>query len=97
MSGNGIPFGALCVGMLLGLLYFSGLWWTVRRGIHSNMAALWFTASALLRMAIVVMTVYFIVARSGIANLIACLIGLLVARAMIVRAVRIGSTTRSAS
>ncbi len=97
MSGNGIPFGALCVGMLLGLLYFSGLWWTVRRGIHSSMAAAWFTASALLRMAVVVMTFYFIVARSGVASLIACLIGLLIARAIIVRALRLGSTARRAS
>ncbi len=96
MSGIGILGGALCVGILLGLFYFGGLWWTVRRGIRSNMAAVWFTASALPRMAIVVMSFYFIVARSGIANLIACLIGLLIARAIIVRALRIGSTARSA-
>lgn len=36
-------------GGLLGLLFFGGLWWTVRRAIVSPKPALWFGASALLR------------------------------------------------
>ena len=29
-------------GVLLGVFFFGGLWWTVRRGVSSNRPALWF-------------------------------------------------------
>lgn len=38
-------------GMLLGALFYGGLWWTVRRALASHHVALWLGASAALRLA----------------------------------------------
>ncbi len=44
---------ALVAGVLLGAIFFGGLWWTVRRGVSSGQVALWFLGSMLLRTCIV--------------------------------------------
>ena len=41
---------ALVTGLLLGAIFFGGLWWTVRKGFSSKQPALWFVSSLLLRM-----------------------------------------------
>ncbi len=97
MSGIGIFGGALCAGLVLGLFYFGGLWWTIQRGVHSSRSVVWFATSTLVRMGIAVATLYIVLDRSGLLDLMACLTGLLIARAIIVRALRLGSTARSAS
>lgn len=51
---------ALVVGELLGLVFFGGLWWTVRRAMSSPRVALWFFASMLLRTAIVLAGFYLV-------------------------------------
>lgn len=51
---------AMISGMLLGVVFFGGLWWTVNRGVVVKNAALWFLTSMLLRMSIVVLGFYFI-------------------------------------
>lgn len=79
--------GALAAGMALGAIFFGGLWWTVRRGVHAASPGLWFGLSALLRMAITVSGFYFI-ARLGWPSLIACLCGLLAARAAVTHLTR---------
>ena len=43
---------ALAAGVLLGAIFFGGLWWTVRKGVSSEQPALWFFGSLLLRMSI---------------------------------------------
>jgi F1F0 ATPase subunit 2 len=45
----------LCVigGLLLGQVFFGGLWWTVRKGLSARSSPLWFTGSALARTAAV--------------------------------------------
>ncbi len=91
MSAFGMLVGALCAGWLLGLFYFGGLWWTVRRGALSSRLAVWCAASALLRMAAVVAAFYFVLTRGGLANLMACLGGLLIARVVITRRIRLKS------
>ena len=40
-------------GVLLGVLFFGGLWWTVQRGLVSRRPALWFVGSFLLRTSVV--------------------------------------------
>ena len=40
---------ALVTGVLLGAIFFGGLWWTVRKGVSSKRPALWFLGSLLLR------------------------------------------------
>ena len=64
MSDIGAVTVALAAGMALGAIFFGGLRWTVRRGVHAANPGLWFGVSALLRMAIVVSGFYF-VARLG--------------------------------
>jgi F1F0 ATPase subunit 2 len=43
---------ALVAGVLLGAMFFGGLWWTVRKGMSSKQPALVFFGSLLLRMSI---------------------------------------------
>ena len=43
---------ALSAGVLLGGIFFGGLWWTVRKGVSSTQPALWFFGSLLLRMSV---------------------------------------------
>ena len=40
---------ALLAGFFLGVVFFAGLWWTIRRALFSTHAALWFLCSMLLR------------------------------------------------
>jgi F1F0 ATPase subunit 2 len=85
--GIGLLTGSLATGMLLGLLFFGGLWWTVRRGLTATNPALWFGLSALVRMGTILGALYYI-ARSGWPGLLACLCGLLIARAAVARLTR---------
>ena len=55
---------ALAAGVLLGAIFFGGLWWTVRKGVSSKQPALWFFGSLLLRMSIALAGFYFVAARS---------------------------------
>jgi len=43
------PFAA---GLVLGAIFFGGLWWTVRRGLGAAQPALWFFGGLLLRMGV---------------------------------------------
>lgn len=66
-------------GLLLGAVFFGGLWWTVRKGVSSSRPALWFLSSALLRMSVVLAGFYF-VGGGQWPRLLGCLIGFVVAR-----------------
>ena len=88
MNDIGPVIGALAAGMVLGALFFGGLWWTVRRGLTAPNPALWFGLSALIRMTITVSALYY-VARSGWPSLIAFLCGFLVARVAVTRLTRV--------
>lgn len=79
MTGLGLLIAALAAGVMLGIVFFGGLWWTVRRGLTATVPATWFGLSALARMAVVMGGLYCF-ARLGLPSLVACLCGLLVAR-----------------
>jgi F1F0 ATPase subunit 2 len=79
VTGFGLLLGAFAAGMVLGTVFFGGLWWTVRRALTADVPAVWFGLSALVRMAVVVSGLYCF-ARLGLPSLIACLCGLLAAR-----------------
>jgi F1F0 ATPase subunit 2 len=66
-------------GVLLGLVFFGGLWWTVHKGLSSDLAGLWFFGSMMLRTALVLIGFYLISQRDW-RNLVACLLGFLMAR-----------------
>jgi F1F0 ATPase subunit 2 len=90
VSGLGPLCGALAAGMVLGAVFFGGLWWTVCRALTAPVPAIWFAVSTLLRMAIVVSGLYCF-ARLGLPSLIACLCGLLAARSAVRHFTRIST------
>jgi F1F0 ATPase subunit 2 len=70
------------VGVFLGIVYFGGLWWTIRKGLSSPQPALWFFCSLLARMGIALLGFYF-VSDGRWENLLACLIGFIFARLLV--------------
>ena len=78
---------ALVAGLVLGAIFFGGLWWTVRKGISSRSPALWFLGSMLLRMSIVLAGFYF-VGHGDWKRLVTCLLGFTIARYMVMRLTR---------
>jgi F1F0 ATPase subunit 2 len=81
---------ALCAGALLGAFFFGGLWWTIRNGVTSERPALWFLASLLLRTGLV-LGGFYVVSQGLWSRLVACLLGFLIARVIVV-----GRLTRAA-
>jgi F1F0 ATPase subunit 2 len=77
----------LPVGALLGGVFFGGLWWTVHRAVSSKSIARWLLGSLLLRMGITLAGFYF-VSRGHWLRLVVCLLGFLVARALVMRLTR---------
>lgn len=75
---------ALALGTLLGALFFGGLWWTVQKAVSSQRPALWFFVSLLLRTSLALAGFYFI-AKGHWERLIVCLLGFVIARAIITR------------
>ncbi|CAN5297678.1 ATP synthase subunit I [soil metagenome] len=71
-----LPFLA---GILLGAIFFGGLWWTICRAVDSRQPALWFLSSLLLRTSMALAGFYF-VARGHWENLLLCLLGFVAAR-----------------
>ena len=75
---------AFATGVLLGAIFFGGLWWTVRKGLSSTQPALWFLGSLLLRTSLVLTGFYF-VARGRWERVLACLLGFVAARLIATR------------
>ena len=75
---------ALLEGILIGLVFFGGLWWTVRKGVMSAHPASLFLGSLVLRTTITVGAFYFI-SMGGWRPLIICLIGFVMGRMLVVR------------
>lgn len=79
MSEPSILMGALLAGMLLGAIFYGGLWWTVRRSISSKTLSAWFIGSFAIRAGIALSGFYF-VSQGDWRSVLACLIGFLIAR-----------------
>jgi len=75
---------AWVAGILLGAMFFGGLWWTVRRGVTSNRPTLWFLGSMLLRSFITLAGFYF-VSDGHWQSLLACLVGFVIVRFIVKR------------
>ncbi|MCL4745258.1 MAG: ATP synthase subunit I [Burkholderiaceae bacterium] len=78
---------SIVAGAALGAVFFGGLWWTVRRGAASPVAARWFLGSVVLRTAIVLAGFYVVGAGQAV-RLGLCLLGFLLARAIVLRITR---------
>jgi F1F0 ATPase subunit 2 len=79
---------ALAEGVLIGVLFFGGLWWTVRKGVSSQRPSIWFFCSLLARMSIALSGFYF-VGREHWDRWLLCLLGFILARLI----VQLGSRT----
>ena len=74
---------ALIAGILLGAIFFGGLWWTIRKGLSSSRPALWFLISLLLRMSITLAGFYF-VSGGHWQRMLLCLLGFIIARFVVI-------------
>ena len=73
---------ALVAGVLLGAMFYGGLWWTVRQGVSSKRVAVWFFGSLLLRMGVALAGFYF-VSGGDWQRLLLCLLGFVLARLVV--------------
>jgi F1F0 ATPase subunit 2 len=87
---------ALAAGVLLGAIFFGGLWRTVRKGVSSRQPALWFFVSLLLRMSIALAGFYF-VSGGRWERLLLCLLGFVVARLVVTRLTRSSTESETGS
>ncbi len=78
---------AAFAGLVLGAVFFGGLWWTVQQGIVSNYPALWFCGSFIVRVTVVLAGFYFI-GGGHWQRLLSCLVGFFLARMIVVRLTR---------
>ena len=76
--------GMLCglAGAALGVIFFGGLWWTVRQGVTSGHPVLWFLGSGLLRMGIV-LAGFYLVGGGQWPRLVSALVGFIAARLVV--------------
>lgn len=70
---------AFVAGMALGAFFFGGLWWTVKRGISSPRAALWFVGSMIVRIGAVLIGFYW-VGGTHFQRFVACCLGFFLGR-----------------
>jgi len=75
---------ALGTGVVLGVFFFGGLWWTVRKGAVCRRPALLFLSSFVLRMSIALAGLYF-VAGGHWERLLASLLGFVIARLIVTK------------
>lgn len=71
-------------GLLLGGIFFGGLWWTVRRAMTSPHPARWFLISLIVRSSLVVFGFYALAGQDW-QRWVACMLGLILARFLITR------------
>ena len=72
----------LSAGVLLGAIFFGGLWWTVRKGVSSEQPVFWFFGSLLARMSIALAGFYF-VSGGHWERLLLWLVGFVIARLVV--------------
>ncbi len=85
---------ALLAGALLGVFFFVGLWWTVRKLESTNHVALLFLGSMLLRTGVVILGFYFILGDNW-QRLAAGLLGFIIARIIVTRLTRITEQSKN--
>lgn len=83
MNETLLMVAAFIAGIALGIIFFGGLWFTVKKLITAKMPALWMLGSFILRVGIVLLGFYFI-SSGNWQRLVACLIGFTAARFIVI-------------
>ncbi len=79
---------AWLAGGVIGMFFFGGLWWTVRKGVSAKRPELWFFGSMLLRMG-VALAGFYVVSNRHLDRLLLCLLGFFLARMVVTRLTRV--------
>ncbi|MHB1460890.1 MAG: N-ATPase subunit AtpR [Armatimonadota bacterium] len=79
---------SLLTGLLLGLLFFGGLWWTVQRILTARHPVALVMGSLLLRLGTVIIGMV-VVAHDHWVRFVVCLLGLVIARVVVTRLTRL--------
>jgi F1F0 ATPase subunit 2 len=79
MSDAGALLLAVLAGIGCGILFFGGLWWTIRLGLKSGAPAPWFLGSLLLR-TLAVVTLFIWIGCGSWQLMLACLLGFFATR-----------------
>jgi F1F0 ATPase subunit 2 len=79
----------LLAGVALGLFYFGGLWWTVKRSVRSGRPHAWSLASFAVRIGVFALVIVLL-ARHEPVLAIACFLGFVLTRFFILARVRPG-------
>jgi F1F0 ATPase subunit 2 len=87
MTNVFVLLGAGFAGMLIGGVFFGGLWLTVRKCLTTSHPASWLLASALIRMFVALVGIYFVGAGQW-PRMLACLVGFIVARQLVIHITR---------
>jgi F1F0 ATPase subunit 2 len=74
---------AFIAGLVLGTLFFGGLWLTVKKAVTSKIPALWIFSSFLFRITITLIGFYF-TAEGNWQRLLICLLGFVAARFIVI-------------
>jgi F1F0 ATPase subunit 2 len=69
-------------GAMIGIVFFGGLWWTVRRAVELPIPALWFLGSSILRTGFA-LAGFWLVTGGNWRSVIACLAGFVAARLLV--------------
>jgi len=73
---------AFAAGIVLGTLFYGGLWLTVKRSINAKVPALWLIAGFIIRVSITLIGFYYI-SRGNWMRLLICLLGFIIARVLV--------------
>lgn len=74
----------LIAGLILGLFFYSGLWWTTHKVIDDSWSPIWFIGSFVLRMS-VVGSGFYLIAAPKLSALLLCFLGFMLARLLFTR------------
>lgn len=78
---------AIVAGLALGILFFGGLWFTVKKAVTAKTPALWILGSFFLRMGITLTGFYYISSGSW-KRLLVCVAGFIAARFLVIHHTR---------
>ncbi|MFN2195512.1 MAG: ATP synthase subunit I [Anaerolineales bacterium] len=102
MMNETLIFTAMFVaGVILGTIFFGGLWLTVQKGVSSIQPSVWFLLSLIIRMSITVTGFYYL-SHGRWQRLLPIVLGFFTARFIIIRIIgkpdkQITSTSKGAS